>query len=70
MRSRLISEGRSVPLGEPWFTRNYAVQIFSEAAILRWLKVRASVTNHAGELPYRILRIKTIMEMQYGTRSN
>lgn len=65
--ARLLSEGRSVPLGEKFFNRRYAIDIFNfrESAILNWIRDGYDVTNHTGETPYRILQVKTIMEMEF-----
>lgn len=70
MNTRRYSEGKSVPLGERWFTTSYAVPIFSNDAILRWLKAKASVINHAMEPPYRLFRVRTLSQMEFVNAKN
>lgn len=64
MKTRVYSQGRNDVLGERWFTTAYSVPIFSQGAILRWIKAKANVTDHSGQKPYRILRIRTLSQME------
>jgi hypothetical protein len=60
MKTRAWGEGKNIPLGEKFFSTTYAVPIFSQKAIERWLKARTSVIDYSTETPYRLFKVRTL----------